>query len=291
MLGEVVEALAPKEGGLYLDLTAGGAGHARAILSAAPAARLIAFDRDPRAVAIARERLTEFGERAHVVHAAFGDAERWLREAGIRQVHGFIADLGVSSAQLGDAERGMSFRLEGPLDMRMDPTTGETALELIARLHQDDLADTIYQYGEEHRSRRVARCIKQALERGELATTLDLRRAVVRAVGPQRIGGSDPATRTFQALRIAVNRELEQLEALLEAAPRLLVAGGTAAIISFHSLEDRLVKRTFSDRSTWSPLYKKPRTPTADERDTNPRARSAKLRAARFAVAASEQTQ
>src|SRR5262249_39206359 len=154
--------------------------------------------------------------------------------------------------------RGMSFRFEGPLDMRMDPTRGETALEVIERLDQDELANVIYELGEEHRSRRVARCIKQALEAGELETTLDLRRAVVRAVGPRRVGGVDPATKTFQALRIFVNGELDELSALLDVATRIVKPGGVVAILSFHSLEDRLVKRAFSDRSLWERLSKKP---------------------------------
>jgi 16S rRNA (cytosine1402-N4)-methyltransferase len=186
----------------------------------------------------------------------------------------------LSSQQLADAERGMSFRSSGPLDMRMDPTRGETALELIERLSQDELANVIYELGEERRSRRVARCIKQAFEAGELKDTLELRRAVVRAVGPRRLGGVDPATRTFQALRIAVNGELDQLVSLLGVAKSLLAPGGIAAIISFHSLEDRLVKRAFLDRSSWHRLNKKPVLAGETELAENPRARSAKLRAA-----------
>ena len=174
----------------------------------------------------------------------------------------------------------MSFRSSGPLDMRMDPTRGETALELIERLSQDELANVIYELGEERRSRRVARCIKQAFEAGELKDTLELRRAVVRAVGPRRLGGVDPATRTFQALRIAVNGELDQLVSLLGVAKSLLAPGGIAAIISFHSLEDRLVKRAFLDRSAWHRLNKKPVLAGETELAENPRARSAKLRAA-----------
>lgn len=281
MPGEVVQALSPHDGGVYLDLTAGGGGHAAAILEACDGARVIAFDRDPAAIDAARERLGAFGIRARVVQASFDEVEGWLSDAGVEEVDGLIADLGISSHQLTDAARGMSFRVEGPLDMRMDPSTGETARELIERLSQDELADVIYQLGEERRSRRVARCIKQALAAGELETTLDLRRAVVRAVGPRRVGGIDPATRTFQALRIAVNGELDQLTRLLETAPRLLGPGGTAVFISFHSLEDRLVKRAFADRAVWQRLSKKPLVASDQERAGNPRARSAKLRAAR----------
>ncbi|HLV21134.1 MAG TPA: 16S rRNA (cytosine(1402)-N(4))-methyltransferase RsmH [Polyangiaceae bacterium] len=277
---EVVQALAPDRGGLFLDMTAGGGGHAAAILSASPRARVIAFDRDRTAVLAARERLAEFGERARVVHAAFTEAAEWVEHEGIHEVDGLVADLGISSQQLSDRLRGMSFRQEGPLDMRMDRTDGETAKELVARLTQDQLADVIYQFGEERASRRVARCIKQALAEGQLETTLDLRRAVVRAVGPRRIGGIDPATRTFQALRIAVNDELGQLQALLAWAPQVLRPGGTAVFLSFHSLEDRLVKRAFLDREVWDRLTTKPLVASEAEQAQNPRARSAKLRAA-----------
>jgi 16S rRNA (cytosine1402-N4)-methyltransferase len=281
MLDEVLTALAPKSGGLYVDVTVGGAGHAAALLERTPGARLVAFDRDPVAVEVARSRLAPFGERATVVHGSFADVEAWLARADLLGVDGVLADLGVSSPQLDEASRGMSFRMEGPLDMRMDTTSGETALEMIERLDQDELADAIYQLGEERRSRRVARCVKQALEAGELHTTLDLRRAVVRAVGPQRIGGVDPATRTFQALRILVNGELTQLETLLAALPRVVKPNGVAALISFHSLEDRLVKRAFADSAVWERQTKKPVTASDAELAANPRSRSAKLRAAR----------
>lgn len=280
----MVRALAPERGGLYLDVTAGGGGHAAAILDAAQNARVIAFDRDPTAVAAARKRLAPFGERALVVHSAFSGVSDWLVRAEMGQVQGLVADLGVSSHQLADRGRGMSFRTEGPLDMRMDTTEGETARELVERVSQDELADIIYQLGEERRSRRVAACIKQAIAAGELHTTLDLRRAVVRAVGPRRVGGIDPATRTFQALRIAVNGELDELRDLIDALPAILADGGVAAIISFHSLEDRLVKRAFLQRMIWERLNNKPIVADEDERADNPRARSAKLRAARRVV-------
>lgn len=280
MLEEVLSALSPRAGGLYLDATVGGAGHATALLEREPGARLIAFDRDPLAVETATKRLARFGERARVVHGSFADIEEWMKGEGIEHVDGLLADLGVSSPQLDEASRGMSFRTEGPLDMRMDPSSGETALEILERLSQEELANAIYQLGDEHRSRRIARCIKQALAEGELATTLDLRRAIVRAVGPRRIGGVDPATRTFQALRILVNREIEQLSVLLELSSRLVAPGGTAVFISFHSLEDRPVKRALLDRSRWMRLSKKPIVPGAAELARNPRSRSAKLRAA-----------
>jgi 16S rRNA (cytosine1402-N4)-methyltransferase len=280
MLAEVVAAISERPDGVFLDVTAGGGGHSAAILQQLPAARLIACDRDPLAVGAATLKLRPFGERATVLHARFDEVGDVLDELGLSGVDGLIADLGVSSPQLDDAERGMSFRNEGPLDMRMDPTRGETAAELIERLDQDELADVIFHYGEERRSRRVARCIKQSQQEGGLATTLDLRRAVVRAVGPQRVGGVDPATRTFQALRIAVNQELAQLEGLLKNAASWVVPGGVAAFISFHSLEDRLVKRAFLDRELWVRKQSKPQIAGEAEQAENPRSRSAKLRVA-----------
>ena len=281
LLEQVISSLGAMQGGLFVDATAGGAGHSRGILTASPSVRLIATDRDLTAVDTARERLSEFGERAHVAHARFSEIKSVLDEAAIDSVDGILADLGVSSFQLDTAERGMSFRHQGPLDMRMDTSRGETALELIQRLEQDELADVIYELGEERRSRRVARCIKQQLEEGNLKDTIDLRRAIVRAVGPRRVGGIDPATRTFQALRIAVNSELKEVSALLELARTRLKPGGVLAVISFHSLEDRLVKRAFQDRMTWAPLTKKPIIATEEEQAQNPRSRSAKLRVAR----------
>ncbi len=287
MRGEVVHALvpepsgSPEPGAVFVDATAGGGGHTRALLEACPSSKVIAFDRDENAVEASRAHLDEFGGRVEVVHARFSCIESWLADAGIEHIDGVVADLGLSTAQLENPTRGMSFRAEGPIDMRMDVTGGETARELIERLSQDELADVVYQNGEERRSRRVARCIKQALDAGELETTLELRRAVVRAVGPRRVGGIDPATRTFQALRIGVNQELSELEALLDFLPRVLGPGGVAAIISFHSLEDRLVKRSFLQRDLWKRLSKKPIIASEDEQVENPRSRSAKLRAAR----------
>ncbi|WP_438002395.1 16S rRNA (cytosine(1402)-N(4))-methyltransferase RsmH [Sorangium sp. So ce185] len=277
---EVLAALAPVSQGVYVDATLGAGGHTEAILET-PGTRVIGIDRDERALSIARARLARMGDRVTYVHGEFSEIERHLAALGVPQVDGLVADIGVSSMQLDDPGRGMSFRAEGPLDMRMDRSRGETALELIERLSDEELADVIYRYGEERRSRRVARCIKQAAEGGELATTLDLRRAVVRAVGPARIGGVDPATRTFQALRIAVNGELDELEALLEAAPRIVAPAGVLAVISFHSLEDRIVKRALREPEVWQPLTKKPVTAGDEEIESNPRARSAKLRAAR----------
>jgi len=281
MKAEVTDALAPRAG-VYVDATVGGGGHSEAILEAHPESRIIALDRDQTALDAAKERLDRFGDRVTFVKTPFGRVAEALDELKIETVAGICADLGVSSPQLDDATRGMSFRREGPIDMRMDPSEGEeTALELIARLSDDQLADIIYNYGDERRSRRIARSIKRALGDNQLFTTLDLRRAIVRAVGPVRVGGVDPATRTFQALRIAVNRELEELEQLLAALPRLVEIGGVAAILSFHSLEDRLVKRAFHAKDTWVALTKKPLMATEEEGASNPRSRSAKLRSAR----------
>jgi 16S rRNA (cytosine1402-N4)-methyltransferase len=281
MKDEVVEALAPRDGGVYVDATLGRGGHTEAILDAADAARVVAFDRDPAAIEASSERLRRFGERVTIVRADFSRVGAELASRGIHSVDGLCADLGVSSPQLDDAARGMSFRREGPIDMRMDPDAGETALELIERLSDEALADVLFRYGDERRSRRIARSIHRALQDGELHTTLDLRRAIVRAVGPARVGGVDPATRTFQALRIAVNRELEELDALLAALPDLVAIGGVAAIISFHSLEDRAAKRALHQSPGWEPLWKKPRVASDEEAADNARARSAKLRAAR----------
>jgi 16S rRNA (cytosine1402-N4)-methyltransferase len=282
MLRETVEAIAPRAGGVYADATAGRGGHSVAILEAsAPDGRLIAIDRDPVAVAEVREKLARYGDRATVVHGEFADLALIFREAGVVRVNGLVADLGVSSAQLDDPARGFSFSADGPLDMRMDPTRGPSAAELIASLKEHELADSIYQYGGERRSRSIARAIKHAYREGKMTTTEQLRRAVVRVLGPRRQGQMDPATRTFQALRIAVNRELEQLRALLEALPELLEDQAVAVIISFHSLEDGAVKRAFRADRRLAPLTSKPVESSSEELSANPRARSAKLRAAR----------
>jgi 16S rRNA (cytosine1402-N4)-methyltransferase len=280
MRQEVVSALAPRAGGVYVDATFGAGGHTVALLEAEPRARIVALDRDPAAIAAAEERLAPVADRVMLVRAPFSRVREQLDAQGIGRVDGIVADLGVSSPQLDEPARGMSFRREGPIDMRMDPEHGETALELIERLSDEELANVIYEYGEERRSRRIARSIKKALTAGELRTTLDLRRAIVRAVGPARVGGVDPATRSFQALRIAVNRELEELQRLLATLPDVTAVGGVAAILSFHSLEDRLVKRAFA-APEWEPLTKKPLVASDEEHALNARSRSAKLRAAR----------
>jgi 16S rRNA (cytosine1402-N4)-methyltransferase len=265
---------------VFVDCTLGGGGHTEAILQAHPTARVIAFDRDAVAREAALVRLGPLAARVTMVAAPFSRLAAELKAHGLTHVDGLCADLGVSSPQLDDAARGMSFRREGPIDMRMDTSSGETALELIARETDDGLANIIYKFGDERRSRRIARSLKRALGENDLNTTLDLRRAIVRAVGPVRVGGVDPATRTFQALRIAVNGELDELEALLAQAPTVLAGGAACAILSFHSLEDRLVKQAFRASDDWDVRTRKPQAPSAEEADQNPRARSAKMRVA-----------
>jgi len=281
LLDEVLEQLDPTAGGVYADVTLGGGGHAKAILErSSPDGRLIGTDRDPTALEAARAALSGFGDRATLRKARISELPEVLASLQIEKVDGVLADLGVSSVHLDRAERGFSLAKDGPIDMRMDPTEGETALDLIGRSDAEELANVIYRYGEEHRSRKIARSLRRAYEEGELETTGDLRHAVHRAIGGRR-GRIDPATKTFQALRIAVNDELGELEALLEQAPQLVRMGGVVAVISFHSLEDRMVKHAFRDSEQLLPLTKRPIVASDAERDDNPRSRSAKLRAAR----------
>jgi len=286
LVREVLAQLRPGSGRVYADVTVGGGGHARAILEeSSPDGRLIGTDRDPIALEAAALALSEFDDRVMLRQARIRDLQSVLRSLDIDEVDGILADLGVSSAQLERADRGFSLSKEGPIDMRMDPTEADTALDLIARSGERELADLIYRYGEEHRSRRIARSLRLAYEASELETTTDLRRAIHRATGPRR-GRIDPATKTFQALRIAVNQELADLEALMEQLPAVLRAGGVIVVISFHSLEDRIVKHAFRDTAALVPLTKRPIIASDEERERNPRSRSAKLRAARRVEAA-----
>ena len=299
LLVEAVRLLAPERGGLFVDATLGLGGHSEAILEASADARVLGIDRDREALRLASKRLARFGPRFSAAHANFRDIARVMREAGEPEASGVLADLGVSSLQFDTPERGFSFRHDAPLDMRMDAAGDEeTAAQLLERLPEEEIARILYEYGEERRSRRIARWIVERRERGEpVRTTDELAELVARAVGHRRGDRIHPATRTFQALRIAVNRELEGLDEFIETAVDLLQTQGRLAVISFHSLEDRVVKRalrrlsgrcecdprspvcTCGARRTVEILTRRPLTPDEQEVEENPRARSAKLRA------------
>ncbi len=278
MVQEVLRFLAPGPGKVVVDATVGTGGHAEAILERG--AELIGIDRDPLALEVARERLSRFDKRFRLIQGNFRHLAQILRDHGVQEVDGVLFDLGMSSFQLGDPERGFSFLTGGPLDMRMDPSQQLTAHEIVNRWPEREIARVLWEYGEERLARRIARAIVKSRP---IETTTQLAQIVARCYPPgyHRI---HPATRTFQALRIAVNDELNALREGLLAAIRLLRPGGVVVTISFHSLEDRIVKRTFRQR--WIAgeveiLTKKPLTPTAEEVRRNPRSRSAKLRAAR----------
>lgn len=297
---EVIRYLAPRPGGIYVDGTLGGAGHARLILEASgPDGVLVGFDRDPAALSAARVRLAEFGERVRLVSGNFAEVASQIAALGIPAIDGILLDLGVSSHQLDTAERGFSFQQDAPLDMRMNPAGGATAADLVNGLSEDELARIISEYGEERWARRIARFIVAARQQDPIATTLQLvdviKGAVPRGAWEERI---HPATRTFQALRIAVNEELESLERGVREGIGLLRPGGRCVVISFHSLEDRIVKRCFREfsercrcpkelpvcvcghRPEVKVLTGKPVTATDEEVAANPRSRSARLRAA-----------
>jgi 16S rRNA (cytosine1402-N4)-methyltransferase len=284
---EVLHFLAPAAGATLVDATVGAGGHARLIAERlGPAGRLIGLDRDPAMLALARVGLV--GQPVTLIQANFAQLREVLDEQGVAAVDGILADLGFCSDQLETPERGFSFSQPGPLDMRLDPTQGEPAGVLLRRLSERDLADLIYQYGEERFSRRIARRIVEVRRRQPLETTEQLaelvRRCVPRSKGPRTRGkGIDPATRVFQALRIAVNDELGALDRLLEQLPACLKPGGRAVLISFHSLEDRRVKLAFRNRAVWNVLTAKPVQASGEEVRSNPRSRSAKLRAAQLA--------
>lgn len=271
----------------YLDCTVGYSGHAEKILEASGSnSRLIGFDRDEVAIAASREKLARFGGRVLLFHGHFVDLKRHLTLSGISQVDGILFDLGVSSPQLEEPARGFSFQEDGPLDMRMDQSMSGTAAELVNRWPEAQLADTIFQFGEERFSRRIARAIVCARQRHPLATTKELVSVIEGAVPANyRHGRLHCATRTFQALRIAVNQELDCLEPALRDAVDVLSPGGRLCVISFHSLEDRIVKHTLRTLSSTDypkvvVLTKKPQVPSREESGRNPRSRSAKLRAA-----------
>jgi 16S rRNA (cytosine1402-N4)-methyltransferase len=300
LLDAVCEALQLAPGAACIDGTLGGGGHAAALLAAIqPGGRLLGIDADPAALAAADARLAALPAAADppasytLVQGNFVNIGAIARNHTFDAVDGILLDLGVSSHQLDTAERGFSFSAAGPLDMRLDPTQGPTAADLLTDLSEREIADLIYRYGEERKSRRIARFIVEERQRQPLSSTAQLAALVARALGgPPRRGGIHPATRTFQALRIAVNRELEHLEAVLPQAVELLRPGGRLAVISFHSLEDRIVKTFFRAESGYGGseapdrpvrlriITRKPIGASDDEQQANPRSRSARLRVA-----------
>jgi 16S rRNA (cytosine1402-N4)-methyltransferase len=279
---EVLALLAPARGGMFVDATVGMGGHARLLLEAG-ATRVLGFDRDPEALAIARDTLSPWADRVELVHADYREVARVLDARGLDRVAGALADLGLSSMQLDRPGRGFSFQRDEPLDMRMDASSGPTAADLIAEADETDLANVIYRFGEERRSRAVARAIVAARATRRIATTADLASIVRRVVGRGGWQRIDPATRTFQAIRIWVNKELDGLDEFLRTMAARLDDGGRLAVLTFHSLEDRPVKHTFRELVQgghgFSALTKKPLVAGDEETRQNPRARSAKLRA------------
>jgi 16S rRNA (cytosine1402-N4)-methyltransferase len=278
MVEEVLRFLGGR--GTVIDLTLGAGGHAEALLDSG-VERLIGVDRDPEAIELATARLARFGERFAAVSTRFSDVPAENR------VDGVLYDLGVSSMQLDRAERGFSYRADGPLDMRMGPG-GESAMDLVNALPEQELANLIYELGEERGSRRVAAAIVRARARAPIATTDELARVVAGALGARR-GGPHPARRTFQALRIAVNRELEELAVSLPRAADILAPGGRVLTITYHSLEDRIVKHFLNDRDDLDVLTKKPLRPSKSEQQRNPRSRAAKLRVAEKVAATKDE--
>jgi len=275
LVREVIGYLAPSRGGLVVDCTLGAGGHSAALLEEVPGLRVIGIDRDPEARHLAAERLREFGDRVRILGGEFAELGSLLRRAGVAKVDGVLADLGVSSMQLETAERGFSFRREGPLDMRMGP--GQlTAHEIVNRYSEAQLQEIFKEHGEERRARRIARAVVEARTREPIETTTELRRIVHECVGRPPRQRIDPATRVFQAIRIAVTDELGFLDRGLEAALECLGPEGRLVVISFHSLEDRSVKQFLRERMVLP--FRKPITAGADEKQRNPRARSARLR-------------
>jgi len=282
MVAEVLEHLAPSRGGVFVDCTVGMGGHARALVDAG-ASRLIGIDRDQQALDQARETLRDAGEAVDLVHADYRGFEGVLDARGIGPVDGLMADLGVSSLQLDAPGRGFSFRRDELLDMRMDTSSGATAAEMLASVDEKTLADVVYELGEERHARRVARAIVEARKTRRLESTGQLADIVRRAVPRKGYTRIDPATRTFQAIRIWVNQELEGLDGFLMRAAARLAPGGRLVMLTFHSLEDRVVKHTLralQGAGTLTIRTKRPVVPSESEIDRNPRARSAKLRAA-----------
>lgn len=281
MAVEVVELLSAPCPHVIVDATVGTGGHCEALLSRTTEAKILGFDRDADALTTAAKRLEKFGSRVKFMQANFGEIGTAMREAGYERADAILADLGMSSFALDDAERGFSFRHEGPLDMRMDRSEGLRAYDIVNEETEQELARILREYGEERAARRIARRIVEARRRRPVETTGELRAIVERALGPGRRGGVHPATRTFQALRIAVNREMESLASFLAEAPELLAPGGRLAIIAYHSLEDRPVKERFRELGRSDEfLLVTPKALKASAREVagNPRARSARLR-------------
>ena len=298
MLPEVLATLSPKDGEVYVDGTFGAGGYTRAFLEAADCT-VIAIDRDPAAISRADAMKAEFGDRLIFVRGKFGDALELVKAAGYEQVDGFVLDVGVSSMQFDEAQRGFSFRFDAPLDMRMDTSSGETAADLVNTMDEEDLANLIYKYGDERKSRYIARRVVEERATAPIETTLRLADMIRDVVFKSPKDKIDPATRTFQALRIAVNDELGELERGLAAAEQLLKDGGRLVVVSFHSLEEGIVKSFLYERSgktpnvskylpvaassaepTFIPSPKNPLDPSESEISQNPRSRSARLRAA-----------
>jgi len=294
LLQEVLQNLRPHSAGIYLDGTLGTGGYSKGILDASnPDGKVVGLDLDPQAVRQTALRLQAYGERFHSVHGGFQEAGRVLMELGVAAIDGAVLDLGLSSEQLDDPARGFSFRFDGPLDMRFDTTSEEDVLDLLERISVNKLEEILATYGEERYCKRLARGILEARRRGALSTTQDLANAVSRILAGRR-GKIHPATRTFQALRIAVNRELENLSRALIDIPPLLKPGGRFCVVSYHSLEDGAVKRSFRDRKKdpqrWVIVTPKPMRPSIEEMKNNPRSRSARMRVLE-AVAASDSGQ
>ncbi|WP_310600982.1 16S rRNA (cytosine(1402)-N(4))-methyltransferase RsmH [Desulfobulbus sp.] len=278
----VLTYLGLRPGGIYVDATLGLGGHAEAILRATPpVGRLIGFEWDAEAAEMAARRLAGFGRRFALVRASYADLIPELDRLGVKGIDGLVADLGVSSLQLDRADRGFSFRSDNPLDMRMDRSRPLTAARLVAELSEEALADIFYYYGEERQARRIARFLVQAREEESVATTGRLA-AVVAAAVPRKYHPPKVhvATKVFQALRIAVNGELDNVTRLLAEAPAAMLPGARICIITFHSLEDRIVKQAFAGNSAYAAISRRPVEPTGEEIENNPRARSAKLRVA-----------
>ncbi|MDK2896383.1 MAG: rRNA (cytosine1402-N4)-methyltransferase [Candidatus Atribacteria bacterium] len=280
MVDEVCQYLLTAREGVYVDATLGDGGHALEILRrTSPRVVLVGIDRDPKAIKVSRERLQDFAPRMQIVQGRFSQLDEILRQMEIEKVNGVLFDLGVSTRQLEEAERGFSFQKEGRLDMRMDPETEKTAFLIVNFLPEKELADLIYQFGQERFSRRIARSIVFHRRQEKIDTTSKLARIVEKAV-PTRRGRIHPATRTFMALRVAVNRELEELSQGLEKVSRLLAERGRVVVISYHSLEDRIVKHFFKNQPSFEILTPRPVQPSQEEVRKNRRARSARLRAA-----------